>query len=342
MNEDIQKVSKILVERFQDLDHKADILRAKELRALYASIPTLPQSERAEFGKQVNELSQKLKDMVSEVEQELDKPTPIDITAPFDLNQNWKTTNFLLTSDNGSKHPLMKELDTVLDIFYRMGFSAIESKIIDDDYHIFGALNFPEDHPAKDDYDTFKTEEKLIPPPHTSSMQNRVLIQNRDKLEAGENIAYIVPGTVFRNEDVDSRHDHTFFQVEGVYVSKNVNAGNLIAALRTFLEDYYKQTLEIKIQPFYFPFTEPSFEFALSCPFCRKEGCQICDYTGFIELLGCGMIHPNVLKEAGIDPNIYSGFAFGFGLDRLVMFKYDIEDVRNLKSSKLEFLRQFS
>jgi len=342
MNEDIQKVSKILVERFQDLDHKADILRAKELRALYASIPTLPQSERAEFGKQVNELAQKLKDMVSEIEQELDKPTPIDITAPFDLNQNWKTTNFLLTSDNGSKHPLMKELDIVLDIFYRMGFSAIESKIIDDDYHIFGALNFPEDHPAKDDYDTFKTEEKLIPPPHTSSMQNRVLTANKHKLEAGEDIAYIVPGTVFRNEDVDSRHDHTFYQVEGVYVSKNTNAGNLIATLKTFLEDYYKQDLEIKLQPFYFPFTEPSFEFALSCPFCKKQGCSICSFSGFIELLGCGMIHPNVLKEAGIDPIIYSGFAFGFGLDRLVMLKYDIEDVRNLKSSKLEFLRQFS
>jgi phenylalanyl-tRNA synthetase alpha chain len=173
-------------------------------------------------------------------------------------------------------------------------------------------------------------------------MQNRVLIANKYKLEKGDDIAYVVPGTVFRNEDVDSRHDHTFFQVEGVYVSKNVNAGNLMATLRTFLEDYYKQELEIKSQPFYFPFTEPSFEFALSCPFCNKEGCQICSHSGFIELLGCGMIHPNVLKEAGIDPEIYSGFAFGFGLDRLVMLKYDIEDVRNLKSSRLEFLRQFS
>jgi phenylalanyl-tRNA synthetase alpha chain len=342
MNEDVEKVSKVLLERFKDLDNKTDILRAKELKALYASIPTLPNDQRAEFGKQVNNLAQKLNDMISEAQAELDKPTPIDITAPFDLNQNYKTTNFLLTSDNGSKHPLMRELDVVLDIFYRMGFSAIESRIIDDDYHMFGALNFPENHPARDDYDSFMTEEKLIAPAHTSTMQNRVLNKNKHKLEENEAIAYIIPGMVFRNEDVDARHDHTFFQVEGVYVSKNVNAGNLMATLRTFLEDYYKQELEIKSQPYYFPFTEPSFEFALSCPFCKKVGCQICSYTGFIELLGCGMIHPNVLTEAGIDPGIYSGFAFGFGLDRLVMLKYDIEDVRNLKSSKLEFLRQFS
>jgi phenylalanyl-tRNA synthetase alpha chain len=342
MNKDVQSVSEILFKRFEDLDKKAEILRAKELKSLYALIPTLPDSEKAEFGQQVNLLTKKLKDMVKESEQQSEVITPIDITAPFDINQNANNTQFLLTSDNGSQHPLNRELDVIVDIFYRMGFSAIESRIIDDDYHMFGSLNFPEGHPARDDYDTFKTEEKLIPPAHTSSMQNRVLIENKKLLDDGQDIAYIIPGIVFRNEDVDARHDHTFFQVEGVYVSKQVNTGKLIATLRTFLEEYFHQDLEIKLQPYYFPFTEPSFEFSLSCPFCKKQGCSICSYSGFIELLGCGMIHPNVLAEAGIDNNVYSGFAFGFGLDRLVMMKYDIEDVRNLKSTKLEFLRQFS
>ena len=341
MNNDVKNISNLLIERFNNLEKKSDILRAKELKDLYAKIPSLPNSERAEFGKQVNELANKLKDMIAEADQKLEKVVPIDITAPFDINQNVKTSQFLLTANNGSQHPMYHELDTVLEIFYLMGFSAIESRIIDDDYHMFGSLNFPDDHPARDDYDTFKTEEKLIPPAHTSSMQNRVLIQNKSKLDQGEDIAFVIPGLVFRNEDVDARHDHTFYQVEGVYVSKGVNAGNLMATLRTFLEEYFHQDLEIKFQPFYFPFTEPSFEFSLSCPFCKKAGCSICSYTGYIELLGCGMIHPNVLKEAGIDSEVYSGFAFGFGLDRLVMMKHDIEDVRNLKSSKLEFLRQF-
>ncbi|HUY53078.1 MAG TPA: phenylalanine--tRNA ligase subunit alpha [Candidatus Dormibacteraeota bacterium] len=342
MNTDIENVSEVLFKRFDDLDNKADILKSKELKILYSTIPLLPEIERAIFGKKVNDLSLKLKSLIEKHQQKHEAPLPIDITAPFDINQNLNNANHLLTSDNGSQHPLMRELDTVLDIFYRMGFSAIESRIIDDDFHMFESLNFPDGHPARDDYDTFMTEDKLIAPAHTSSMQNRVIQQNKSELEHGKTIAYLIPGAVFRNEDVDSRHDHTFYQVEGVYVGKNVNAGNLMATLRTFLEEYFDQKLEIKSQPFYFPFTEPSFEFALSCPFCNKKGCSICSNSGFIELLGCGMIHPNVLSQVGIDPDVYSGFAFGFGLDRLVMMKYDIEDVRNLKSSKLEFLRQFS
>jgi phenylalanyl-tRNA synthetase alpha chain len=223
-----------------------------------------------------------------------------------------------------------------------MGFNASESRLIDDDYHMFSALNFPEGHPARDDYDTFTTEEGLIAPAHTSTMQNRVLKQYKAKLEKSKPIAVIIPDRVFRNEDLDARHEHTFYQIEGVYVDKGIHAGHLIATLKEFLQEYYKKELEVKTQPFYFPFTEPSFEFALSCPFCDKKGCNICSYTGWIELLGCGMIHPNVLKEAGIDSNVYTGFAWGCGLERLVMMKYDIEDIRHFESANLKFLRQFS
>jgi phenylalanyl-tRNA synthetase alpha chain len=205
---------------------------------------------------------------------------------------------------------------------------------------MFDSLNFPKDHPARDDYDTFMTEEGLIAPAHTSVMQNRVLKEHKDSLEQGKPIAVVVPGRVFRNEDLDARHEHTFYQLEGIYVGMGVNVGHLMATLKEFMKAYYKRDVEIKTQPFYFPFTEPSFEFAISCPFCDKAGCSVCG-EGWIELLGCGMIHPNVLKEAGIDPEVYTGFAWGVGFMRMAMIKYNIDDIRHFESAKLEFLRQF-
>jgi phenylalanyl-tRNA synthetase alpha chain len=173
-------------------------------------------------------------------------------------------------------------------------------------------------------------------------MQNRVLQKYKANLENGEPIAVVIPGRVFRNEDLDARHEHTFYQLEGVYVDKGINTANLIATLKAFLQEYYGKELEFAFQPFYFPFTEPSLELIVSCPFCDRKGCSICSQVGWIEILGSGMIHPNVLKEAGIDPTIYTGFAWGGGIDRLVMMKYGIEDVRHFESAKLDFLRQFS
>lgn len=339
-NDRIDGVAKELKARFKTLENKSEILRAAELKALYAEIPTLPSSERAAFGQAINQLKNELEKLVEDSQDEAEKLSPIDVTAPFDVNV--KTHPKLLQSEQGSKHPLMTELQTVLDIFYRMGFDAIESREIDDDYHMFESLNFPEGHPARDDYDTFMTTDNLIAPAHTSTMQNRVMKMYKDKLEKGEDIRVVIPGRVFRNEDLDARHEHTFYQLEGVVVGENIHAGHLIATLKTFLQEYYQKELEVKTQPFYFPFTEPSFEFALSCPFCDKQGCHICSQTGWIELLGCGMIHPNVLKMAGIDPTIYTGFAWGGGIERLVMMKYGIEDIRHFESGKLEFLRQFS
>lgn len=344
MNDDSNKVletAKKLKQRFGSLPNKADILKDPELRDLYGQIGQVPEAERAAFGQSVNNLKRELEAMVEESWIEEEKPTPIDISAPFDINVPVDKRPRLLNSLYGSRHPLTAELDKVLDIFYRMGFSVVESRQIDDDYHMFGALNFPVGHPARDDYDTFVTTEGLIAPAHTSTMQNRVLRANSHRLEAGNPIAVVIPGRVFRNEDLDARHEHTFYQLEGVYVDKGINAGNLIATLKAFLQEYYGQSLEVKTQPYYFPFTEPSFEFALSCPFCNKAGCSVCGFSGWIELLGCGMIHPNVLKMAGIDPVIYSGFAWGGGFDRLVMMKYDIEDIRYFESARLDFLRQF-
>jgi phenylalanyl-tRNA synthetase alpha chain len=345
-NSKIAEVAELLKSRLEELENKADVLKAVELKALYAEIPTLPAEERAGFGKEINQLKAELERMVAEHQEKAEELPPIDVTAPFDVNVDKKPQ--LLPSEAGSKHPLMTEMDLMLDILYRMGFSAVESRQIDDDYHMFGSLNFPEGHPARDDFDTFTLKETdnsgnpLIAPAHTSTMQNRVLREGKANLEKGEAIAAVVPGRVFRNEDLDARHEHTFYQLEGVYVDKNVNAGHLIATLKAFMQEYYQQDLKVKTQPFYFPFTEPSFEFAQSCPFCEGKGCSICSHEGWIELLGCGMIHPNVLKEADIDPNEYTGFAWGVGFMRMVMIKYGIEDIRQFQSGKLEFLRQFA
>ena len=337
----VVKIAEALKKRLAKLENKADILKAVELKALYTEIPKLPAAERAGFGKEINSLRAELEKLVAAHQEQAEALPPIDVTAPFDINVPADKRPRLLSSDVGSKHPLMTELEAVLDIFYRMGFTAVESRQIDDDYHMFGALNFPEGHPARDDYDTFMTTEGLIAPAHTSTMQNRILTNYKSNLKNGEPVAVVIPGRVFRNEDLDARHEHTFYQLEGVFVDKGIHAGNLIATLKTFLQEYYGKELEVKTQPFYFPFTEPSFEFALSCPFCDKKGCNICSQSGWIELLGCGMIHPNVLKEAGINPSEYTGFAWGFGIDRLVMMKYGIEDIRHFESGKLDFLRQF-
>jgi phenylalanyl-tRNA synthetase alpha chain len=347
-NPRIAEAADRLKERFDELEQKADVLKAVELKALYAEIPTLPAEERSGFGKEINLLKNELEQLVANHQEQAEALPPIDVTAPFDINTSADKRPRLLTATCGSRHPLMTELENVLDIFYRMGFTAVESRQLDDDYHMFTSLNFPEGHPARDDYDTFMTVQtdnngkQLIAPAHTSTMQNRVLKQYKTDLEQDRPIAVVIPGRVFRNEDLDARHEHTFYQLEGVYVDKGVHAGHLIATLKTFLQEYYQQELEVKTQPFYFPFTEPSFEFALSCPFCKKQGCHICGQAGWIELLGCGMIHPNVLKMADIDPNVYTGFAWGGGIERLVMMKHNIEDIRHFEGGKLGFLRQFA
>lgn len=333
-----------------DLSEKKAILNGPEFKILYKELKLLSPAERPAFGQELNALRLELNTEFSRLEalQAQVSLPPIDVTAPFDLNSTLDQRPQLLPSATGSTHPLMFELALVLDIFYAMGFTAVESPEIDDDYHMFGALNFPEGHPARDDYDTFMTEQtddngkSFIAPAHTSTMQHRVLQEHKTDLERGVPIAAVLPGRVFRNEDLDARHEHTFYQFEGIYVDRGVNAGHLIATLKTFLQAYYQKDLDVKTQPFYFPFTEPSFEFALSCPFCDKKGCHICSQSGWIELLGCGMIHPNVLREAGINPEIYTGFAWGCGIERLVMMKYGIEDIRHFESGKLDFLRQFS
>ena len=314
------------------------VLRSVELKSLFDEIKLMPNDKKGAFGKAVNDVRKELEEILGE-EQEADTRQPIDVTAPWDINTNLENKPQVLLATNGSTHPLTQEMDRIIDIFGRMGFSAVESRQIDDDYHMFESLNFPEGHPARDDYDTFMTEDGYIAPAHTSNMQNRILQANKHLLDGGEAIAYVIPGRVFRNEDLDATHEHTFHQLEGIYVDKGVHAGMLIATLQAYLSEYFGQDLKAKIQPFYFPFTEPSFEFAVERPDILKKDDS--EEQKWLELGGCGMIHPNVLKMAGIDPELYTGFAWGFGIERMVMMKNGIEDIRHFNSAKLNFLRQF-
>lgn len=333
--QNIEEIREKLLAAIASADIPRDVLKSSELKDLYNVIKTLEPSERGAYGKKINELKVALETAVVDRETELENNTiePIDITAPWDVNA--KDVN-LLPTEYGTQHPLTLALEEVIDIFTRMGFEAVESRQIDDDEHMFSTLNFPENHPARDGYDTFRTEEGFIPPAHTSTMQNRILKAGKAKLEAGGQIAAVSYGRVFRNEDVDATHEHTFYQCEGIFVSKDATLGQMLGTLRSFFEAYYGQSLKIKTQPAYFPFVEPGLEFAIEKP--MSLGGKSGDW---LEMLGCGMIHPNVLLAAGIDPAKYRGFAWGGGIDRLVMLKYGIEDVRHLESGKLQFLRKF-
>lgn len=325
-----------LLARITQSNEPRNVLKADEIKQLYTIIPTLDPTERGSYGKAVNELKLALEAEVISREAELENNSveSLDVTAPWDVNAQAPQ---LLPTKQGTQHPLTRELENVIDIFTRMGFEAIESRQIDDDHHMFGTLNFPENHPARDGYDTFRTEEGFIPPAHTSTMQHRILKDGKAKLEAGGQIAAVSYGRVFRNEDVDATHEHTFYQCEGVFVSSEATLGQMLGTLRSFFESYYGQKLKIKTQPAYFPFVEPGLEFAIEKP--AALGGKSGDW---LEMLGCGMIHPNVLRAADIDPEKYRGFAWGGGIERLVMLKYGIEDLRYFESGKLQFLRKFS
>jgi phenylalanyl-tRNA synthetase alpha chain len=333
----LEKLREALLKRVETSDNPREVLRAGELRDLYAEIPKLPADQRKDFGQQINKLKNELEEKIVDRENAAasTKVESLDVTAPFDING---TKPELLPTTDGTIHPLTREIQIISDIFARMGFEAVESRQLDDDYHMFTSLNFPPNHPARDNFDTFRTEEGLIPPAHTSTMQNRIMRANKEKLENGGQIAAVSIGCVFRNEDTDATHEHTFYQYEGVFVSQSATLGEMIGVLRTFFETYYGQKLRTKTQPGYFPFVEPGLEFAIEKPAALGGAGKGGEW---LEMLGCGMIHPNVLKEAGIDPTKYRGFAWGGGVERLVMLKYGIEDLRHFESGKLAFLREF-
>lgn len=236
----------------------------------------------------------------------------------------------------GGIHPINKVLDEIKEIFFGMGFVITDGPEVELDYYNFEALNIPENHPAKDEQDTFYIDEKVVLRTQTSPMQIRYMENNKPPIKM------ISAGKVFRSDAVDATHSPVFHQIEGLVVGKNITMANLKGTLDTFVKRFFGENIKTKFRPHHFPFTEPSAEVDVSCFMCGGKGCKVCKGEGWIEILGCGMVHPKVLEYGGIDSNEYSGFAFGLGLERIVMIKYGIDDIRLLFDNDIRFLKQFN
>ncbi len=235
----------------------------------------------------------------------------------------------------GSLHPITQIQREIEDLFTSMGFAVLGGPEVEDEYHNFDALNIPSDHPARDMQDTFWLTDGSLLRTHTSPVQ----VRGMERL--GPPLRMIAPGRVFRNEEVDASHEHTFYQLEGMMVDRDVSVAHLIYFMKTLLSNIFGRDVTVRLRPGYFPFVEPGFELDIKCLICGGEGCPVCKQGGWVELLPCGLVHPNVLRTSGIDPEEWNGFAFGLGLTRLAMMRYGIDDIRLLQGGDLRFLKQF-
>jgi phenylalanyl-tRNA synthetase alpha chain len=299
---------------------------------LLASIPGLPPAERGAVGKGANVLKREIVDGIAARKAALEEAEveALRSGAGFDPTLPGAPT------ERGSLHPLTRVRREVEDIFLSMGYQIADGPEVELDYYNFQALNIPIDHPSREMQDTFYCDEE-----HTLVMRTQtspVQIRTMEKLDPPFRV--IAPGRVFRNEEQDATHEHTFHQVEGLVVGKDIAIGHLIGTLKGFLREYFGRRLDIRLRPGYFPFVEPGYELDIRCPFC-ESGCRVCSQTTWVEFCGSGMVHPNVLRSGGIDPAEYTGFAFGFGLDRLVMLRHSIDDIRHFMGGDLRFLEQF-
>ncbi len=302
------------------------------LAAWLARIPSLPAAERPLLGQAVNRLKKELTDTLAARAVELDKAAAERDAASDTFDPTLPPQKL----ERGSLHPLTTLTREIEDLFVSMGYQVGDGPEIETDWNNFQALNIPPDHPARDSQDTFylKGQGPLVLRTHTSPVQIRSLARLSPPLRV------IAPGKVFRHEATDASHEHTFHQLEGLVVDKNVSVAHLIHSMKTLLRGIFRRDLEIRLRPGFFPFVEPGFELDARCPFC-ENGCSVCKQTRWVELLPCGLVHPNVLRACGVDPEQWGGFAFGLGLSRLVMLRFGINDVRLLLGGDLRFLEQF-
>ena len=314
------------------IEYKNTILgKTWELTNILKWLKDLSPEDRWNVGKRANEV----RDMLT-VAMENQKESIKRAVIESRLSKEWTDTTVQYWLHFGSVHPITRVRQEVEDTLIRTGFDIYESMEMTTEYLNFDAVNVPKNHPARDMQDTFWLEwEANVLATQTSCMQNLILRSSQTPIRA------IIPGRVFRNEDVDATHDNTFYQVEGIVVDKDINIWHLKFTITTMLSDLFGKEVKIRMRPGYFPFVEPGVEVDFSCPFCDGDGCKICKWSGWIEFMGAGLIHPNVIREWGLDPSVYSGFAFGFGLNRLVMIKYGIPDLRYFQNPDIRFLEQF-
>lgn len=301
-----------------------------EMKKLFAEFKNIAPENRKEFGSILNDLQKKAKNKVDELKASLTNEGPsnenaADYSRPTSLNSL------------GSRHPISIIKNEIIEIFNRIGFQVSEGPEIEDDWHNFSALNFPPEHPARDMQDTFFVEKDpdIALRTHTSSVQVRVMENSEPPIRT------ISPGRVYRNEAISARAHCFFHQVEGLYIDKNVSFADLRQTLLYFAQEMFGAETEIRLRPSYFPFTEPSAEMDVSCTICSGKGCNVCKYTGYLEILGCGMVDPNVLENCGIDSKEYSGFAFGMGVERIAQLKFNVNDLRLYSENDKAFLDQF-
>jgi phenylalanyl-tRNA synthetase alpha chain len=300
-----------------------------KLNKLFADFKDVPGESKKELGQTINTLKQNAQAKVDQYKgsfEERGKSIKIDLSRPVFL-------------DNlGSRHPISLIRNEIVEIFNRIGFTISEGPEIENDWHNFSALNLPEEHPARDMQDTFfiQSNPDVLLRTHTSSVQVRYMEENKPPIRT------LSPGRVYRNEAVSARAHCIFHQVEGLYIDENVSFADLKQALLYFAKEMFGEKTKIRLRPSYFPFTEPSAEVDVSCNICNSKGCNVCKYTGYLEILGCGMVDPNVLENCGIDSKKYTGFAFGMGIERIAMLKYGVKDLRLFFENDVRFLKQFS
>ena len=329
------------IEKMEDLEKIRVEYTGKKgyVTELLKEMKSLSNDEKKNFGQEVNVLKNEVNDAISEKREELERKQielennlmpEFDISMPADLKR-------------GSYHPITLVQRQCEEVFKSMGFAVEDYSEIVTDYECFEALNIPKNHPARDMQDTYYLENGQLLKSHTSAAQNAIYKKYKDALvNDGKAIKAIFPGRCFRNEATDACHENTFFQMEGVMVDKDISISNLIFFMKTMLSEVFQKDIKVRLRPGFFPFVEPGFELDISCLICGGEGCPSCKHSGWLELCPCGMIHPRVLEEGGIDPEEYTGFAFGLGLTRLAMMKYGVKDIRDLNSGSLKTLSQFT
>ena len=347
MDNKILELKEKFVSELEKIDNLADIENIRvsylgkkgSVTDLLKGMKELSNDERKVFGQKVNELKGLVNEKITEKTQELKEKEiqkEIELMPEFDLSMP-------PVMDRGSYHPITLVQRECERIFKSMGFTVEDYSEIVTDYECFESLNIPKHHPTRDMQDTYYLTNGQLLKSQTSAAQNAIYKKYRDALvNDGVPIKAIFPGRCFRNEATDACHENTFFQMEGVMVDKNISISNLIYFMKTMLSEVFQKDIKVRLRPGFFPFVEPGFELDISCLICGGEGCPSCKHSGWLELCPCGMIHPEVLKAGGIDPDEYTGFAFGLGLTRLVMMKYGIKDIRDLNSGSLKTLSQFT
>ncbi|NQV90307.1 phenylalanine--tRNA ligase subunit alpha [Candidatus Uhrbacteria bacterium] len=337
--DELQEAFAKQVEKITDREElerlKTEFLGRKgKLKDLMQQMAGLADEERKLIGKRANEVKEAIEQSFSEIENRLSASERegamerewIDVTQPV-----------LGAVGKGSLHPVTQVQQDLEDLFSSMGFVIADGPELESDFYNFTALNIPPTHPARDMQDTFYIEGQtnVVMRTHTSP------VQVRSMRKWGTPLRVVVPGRCFRNEATDVRHEHTFHQLEGLVVDKGISMADMKGVLETVAQHLYGKDTRVRLRPKFYPFVEPGVNGEVTCFLCKGEGCRLCKKTGWLEVFGAGMVHPNVLREGGIDPDVYSGFAFGFGLTRLVMLKYGIDDIRHLESGDLRFLKQF-